>query len=146
MSLVHVPAGVAWGLVPAWSKVDGAVLYEKDDTKQNYVISVSAPYFGILAPDPLSKFTEYCFMLATGCGLTVRVPKKNPCSAHLLARGDLVKMACAMLKNLEAEERPCQAQRKQKEEQARIEQEKKRKQNQYCENCQCESCKKRRKV
>jgi hypothetical protein len=146
MKLVHVPAGAAWGVMPAWCKTTGDAMYADTNCHDNYIISTSAPFVGIIAQASLNSLSSYGFKMAQECGLSMRLPVRGQCSDHSLGKGDLIKMACAKLRVIEEDERPGRAERQRKLDEAVKAKEAKRKQSQYCERCSCCNCAKKRRV
>lgn len=146
MSLTHVRANSAWGVVPTWGKVKGELLYEGTDDKDNYIVSIAAPNVGIVKPDVLATLTSCGFKVGSGCELAKRIVPKPDQPGCQFSKTDLIKMACAKFMAFEADERPGREERERQRKEAQAVREKKRKDGQYCSNCQCEGCKKKQRT
>lgn len=144
MSLVHIPALVAWGVVPTWDKTQGELLYADTGEKDNYIVSIAAPNVGLADTKVVSALSAHGFALAPGCDLTKRIVPRNSCPDHKFTQDDEIKMACAKFAAFEEDERPGREARTRKKKEAMDARCKKRKESEYCSNCVCEACKKKR--
>ena len=141
---VYLPAGVAWGIMPACDVENGKPVEKAGD---NYVITLSAPSCrGILGAEDLKKLKDVGFNLSDPHGPNgwTKVVQKSHSESDV-PKTTLVECANAYLSRTEKELLPGKEFREQeKAEEEERRKQRKRKAEMYCEFCKCPRCEKKR--